>query len=375
MSLVRLGDVVRFVTGGTPPKAVPEYWDGNIPWISAADISQSGTITPRLAISEAGLVKSSTNVAEKGWVLVVTRTSVGKTAIVRQPTAISQDITALTLSDDFTPEYVRRFLESRESEIAGQARGATIKGVARSVIEELLIPRPPIEEQRRIAAILDQADAIRAKRREQLDELTKLYDATFVSLFSSEDFEQLRIAEIAKTSSGATPSRSNDTYWGGAIPWVKSGELHNRFVLSTEEHITENALRSSSVKLLEPGTVLLAMYGATAGAVSELAINATTNQAVCAISPGERVTSIYLASALRSAIDSLLHQRAGGAQPNLSQEKVREFKIPVPPIELQREFAAKVQKIDEQRRMIEAALERDNELFASLQEKAFSGGL
>lgn len=234
---------------------------------------------------------------------------------------------------------------------------------------------PPLEEQRRIAAILDQADAIRAKRREQLDELTKLYDATFVSLFSSEDFEQLRIAEIAKTSSGATPSRSNDTYWGGAIPWVKSGELHNRFVLSTEEHITENALRSSSVKLLEPGTVLLAMYGATAGAVSELAINATTNQAVCAISPGERVTSIYLASALRSAIDSLLHQRAGGAQPNLSQEKVREFKIPVPPIELQREFAAKVQKIDEQRRMIEAALERDNELFASLQEKAFSGGL
>ena len=103
------------------------------------------------------------------------------------------------------------------------------------------------------------------------------------------EWQVKRIEEIAKTTSGGTPSRTNKSYYSGNILWVKSGELTDNFIFDTEEKISEDAVKNSSAKLFPTGTVLVAMYGATVGKTAILKKAATTNQAVCGIFPNESV--------------------------------------------------------------------------------------
>jgi type I restriction enzyme S subunit len=152
----------------------------------------------------------------------------------------------------------------------------------------------------------------------------------------------LSLSEFCKTGSGGTPSRSkrSEYYDGGTIPWVKSGELAQIFVESTEEFITEKGLSESSAKLIEPGAILMAMYGATVGQVSQLAIPAATNQAVCHIYPDPKVCDRnYIFRVLRGVKNELLSKRVGGGQPNISQKIIRDLKIPLPLLEEQKRIA------------------------------------
>jgi type I restriction enzyme S subunit len=131
-------------------------------------------------------------------------------------------------------------------------------------------------------------------------------------------WETAPLGDVANTTSGGTPTRDVAAYYGGQIPWVKSGELHSGVVTSTEECLTERGVAESSAKLMPPGTVLVAMYGATAGVVATLGVEAATNQAICCIQPSPRLNALYLVYVLRRLTPSLLAKRVGGAQPNLS---------------------------------------------------------
>ena len=134
------------------------------------------------------------------------------------------------------------------------------------------------------------------------------------------------------TKSGSTPSRSNDEYWrNGTIPWVKSGEVHNNITLQTEECITPVGLNGSSTKLLPPDTVLMAMYGVTAGEVGYLAIEATTNQAICGMICATKSESAYLFFTLLQSQSNISRLSNGGAQDNLSKNFIDSIKLLVPP--------------------------------------------
>lgn len=153
----------------------------------------------------------------------------------------------------------------------------------------------------------------------------------------------LAIGEFCETGSGGTPSRSKlkEYYEGGTIPWIKSGELDQSVVDAAEEFITEKGLSESSAKLLRPGAILIAMYGATVGQVSRLAIPAATNQAVCHIYPDVKLCEPdYLYRVLKGAKDKLLAKRVGGGQPNISQKILRDLQIPLPPLAEQKRIAA-----------------------------------
>src|SRR5262249_48455082 len=126
-----------------------------------------------------------------------------------------------------------------------------------------------------------------------------------------------RLGELCRTTSGGTPSRGNPSYYGGNIPWVKSGELNDGIVNTTEEQITQLGLMNSNAQILPAGTLLIAMYGATVGKIGVLGMEAATNQAVCAIFPNNTVNSEYLRFFLLSQRRNLIQQRAGGAQPNI----------------------------------------------------------
>ena len=153
------------------------------------------------------------------------------------------------------------------------------------------------------------------------------------------------IGVVAETTSGGTPSRKHPEYYGGTIAWVKSGELKDSVITSVEEFITEEGLTSSNAKVFQQGTALVAMYGATVGRTGILGVDATTNQAVCAIFPLKNAfTSKYLTYWLQFQRQALVDQSVGGAQPNINQEIVRAFPLPLAPFSEQHRIVAAIEQ-------------------------------
>jgi len=153
------------------------------------------------------------------------------------------------------------------------------------------------------------------------------------------DFPLVKIGEVFKTSSGGTPKAGKKEYYkDGNIPWVRSGEVDGNYITNTEIKITQAGLNESSAKLFPTNSVLVAMYGATAGKVGMLGIEASTNQAVCAIFPNERCITKYLYYILRSQEQALVDLSVGGGQPNISQTIIKNYEIPLPPLEVQQEI-------------------------------------
>jgi len=176
------------------------------------------------------------------------------------------------------------------------------------------------------------------------------------------------ISDFCITGSGGTPSRQKGAlYYGGQIPWVKSGELRESIINESEEKITEFALSETNVKIVPEGAILLAMYGATVGRLAWLGIQAATNQAVCHIIPDEQIADKrYFFYALQSKIPDLLSRRVGGAQPNISQTIIKETLIPLPTIEEQKRIAAILDKADAIRRKRQQAIQLADEFLRSV---------
>ena len=149
---------------------------------------------------------------------------------------------------------------------------------------------------------------------------------------------------IGRWQSGATPSRGVNAYYGGTIPWLKTGDLNDDYVKDIPERITDKALKETSVKLNPEGSVLIAMYGATIGKVGILTYPATTNQACCACSELCGVDNRYLFYFLISHKDEFIRQAGGGAQPNISKEIIVNTPMPVPPIEEQKRIVYEIEK-------------------------------
>ena len=156
-------------------------------------------------------------------------------------------------------------------------------------------------------------------------------------------------------------------YEGGAIPWVKSGELREGLIVETEEHVTDAALKESSVKLVPAGAILLAMYGATVGRLAILGVEATTNQAVCHIVPDVKAADTrYLYRAIAAQVPAIVAMGVGGAQPNISQALVKDLRVPLPPLPEQRRIAAILDQADALRAKRRQALAQLDSLTQSI---------
>jgi type I restriction enzyme S subunit len=158
------------------------------------------------------------------------------------------------------------------------------------------------------------------------------------------EWKHVRLGDVAKTTSGGTPRRDRPQYYGGNIPWVKSGELGDSIVYETSETITEEAIESSNAKVFPKGTLCIALYGATVGKLGILGIDAATNQAVCAIFPPNGLDTRFLYRFFESKRTELVEQGKGGAQPNISQGIIRDTQIPLPPLPKQRRIVAEIEK-------------------------------
>lgn len=162
------------------------------------------------------------------------------------------------------------------------------------------------------------------------------------------EMKKYKLGDIAKTSSGGTPKSTIAEYYeGGNIPWINSGELGNPFITSTNNFITKKGYDNSSAKLFPPQTVLLAMYGATAGKVSLLEIEACTNQAICAIMPNKDILlPIYLKYKLDTMYNYLVRLSTGSARDNLSQDGIKAIELSIPSLSVQQKIATVLSTLD-----------------------------
>lgn len=160
-----------------------------------------------------------------------------------------------------------------------------------------------------------------------------------------ETWKWVRLGDVGSWASGATPARANTDYYGGKIPWLKTGDLNDGDIIDTSEYITELALKNTSVRLNPVGSVLMAMYGATIGKIGILKIDATTNQACCACIPYNGIFNKYLFYFLLSYRKDFIKMGAGGAQPNISKEKIVNTTIPLPPLAEQKRIVAKIEEL------------------------------
>ncbi|MFG1294437.1 restriction endonuclease subunit S [Xanthobacter variabilis] len=189
------------------------------------------------------------------------------------------------------------------------------------------------------------------------------------------------LGEIGEWSSGGTPSRSRPDYYDGDIPWVKTGDLEDRILLDTPEKLTQAGLKNSSAKLFPPGTLLIAMYGATIGKTALLGVPAATNQACAAFLPSGISKNLipFLWKFVFGKKTEFISAGQGGAQPNISQALIKRFPIDIPPLAEQKRIVAKLDALNAKSARARTELARIETLVSRYKQavlsNAFSGEL
>ncbi len=190
---------------------------------------------------------------------------------------------------------------------------------------------------------------------------------------------ECKLGDVFHTSSGGTPSRRETAYYGGNIPWLKSGELNDGIISEAEEFITKKGLENSSAKIFPKGSILLALYGATVGKIGILDFDSATNQAVCCIYSNPYFDKNLLFYYLLSQRKHLINQGKGGAQPNISQDIVKNLVLPLPPLAEQERIVEKIealfQDIDEGVERLKSAQAQIKQYRQSVLKSAFEGKL
>ncbi|HAM23784.1 MAG TPA: restriction endonuclease subunit S [Actinobacteria bacterium] len=388
---VALADVASFLNGGTPSRSNPEYFEGTIPWITGADILADSSIVSnaRSHITREAIARSAANLVPAGTVLLVTRTGVGKAAIAGVDLAYSQDITAIVHDEDkITPAYLLRCLKYMAPRFKALAQGATIQGITREVVEETLIPLPPIEEQRRIAAVLEAADALRAKRRQAIVKLDSLTQAIFIDMFgdpisNERRWPEFQLSEICtKIQIGPFGSLLHKSdYVEGGVPLVNPMHLiDGQIQPQPDQTVGKDKYAKLQQYQLERGDVVMARRGEM-GRVA--IVDAKADGYLCGSGSlyfrpdTEQVIPEFLAAALSSPRGrrELENSSLGVTMPNLNSTIVEQFELGLPPIALQRSFSTALQ---ERSRMHQLQWDQSgvlDALFGSLQQRAFRGEL
>lgn len=227
------------------------------------------------------------------------------------------------------------------------------------------IDAPQLIEQEKISSILTIWDKAIELKEKLIEQKKKQKKGLMQKLLTGEvrlpgfegKWRSLRILNFCNTYSGGTPSRTRkEFYENGTIPWIKSGELNSRKVTQTEEYITEKALANSTAKLVNPETILLALYGATAGVVAMSKIRASINQAILAIVPNDNCDNNFLFYYLENHMDKVTKKYTQGGQPNLNADIVKKMVVKLPSIEEQKAIANILSNIDNNIELLEKEL-------------------
>lgn len=393
--VVRLGQVADFFIGRTPKRAEKSYWDnGKYSWISIADMKDFGFISKtNEKVSQLAFEKIfKENIVPKGTLIMSFKLTIGRTAILNIDALHNEAIISIYPKGKLLKEFLFYFLPTIDfsNYYDNVVKGKTLNS---SKIKNLLLPLPSLSEQQKIAAVLSAVQEAKEKTEAVIDATKALKKSMMKHLFTygpvppeeaanvplketeiglvPEDWEVVRLGEVAEITSGGTPSRKRNEYWiNGNIPWIKSEQCHDCYISVANEYITDLGLKDSSAKMLKKGTVLIAMVGATIGKTGFLTFDACTNQNIAGIFPMKGLDNLFLYFALQSRYNEF-YKIKGYAIANLSY--LRQFSLPLPPLPVQQKIASILSAIDEKIQAEEAREKALEDLFRSLLSHLMSG--
>lgn len=274
---------------------------------------------------------------QPGDILFVCKGAPGTVAMVPDPVdfCIAQDMVAVRAdARKVHPNYLFAALRSREiqTQIESMHVGTMIPHFKKGDFPRLRIPMPPAELQEFIGDVYVELSMKIESNRRAMRDLGDLFMLECEAIVAETDaFDTKRMVELAELSLGGTPARANPAFWvGGEIPWINSGCLHERPVVTPADYITQLGLERSATKMIPAGSTVVAITGATLGVVSRLAMACAINQSIVAISAPDEALNTYLHFWMRSNIATLVSSASGAAQQHVNKSNFEELEVDVP---------------------------------------------
>lgn len=279
--------------------------------------------------------------------------------------------------------YLIRFLPKALKFIEDKTPFVTVKHLSVKDINSIQIPLPSIEEQRRIASILDKADAIRQKRQQAIAKLDELLQTTFIDMFGDpvsnpKGFKLQKLSEIGVISTGNTPSRADEDNYGNFIEWIKSDNLNNDFDIATQatEYLSEKGKQKG--RIVPAGSILVTCIAGSLNCIGNLAIvdrEVAFNQQINAVTPKENIQTEYLYYLLKVSKSIIQSFSTNAMKGMISKSTFSQIELPIASSEQQAKFVEIFNKFSDLKSNSNKELSELDNLFKALQQKAFSGTL
>ncbi len=379
--LVRLGDVGDIVSGSTPSTHVREFWDGDIPWITPADLSNHTEVYFKgnlRKITKAGYDSCSTTLLPIGSILFSSRAPIGHCAVTTYPLCTNQGFKSIIPGKSLDSVYGFFALKFHTPQLEALGRGATFSELSKEIIEEFRIPLPPLPEQQRIAALLDKADRLRRLRRYALELSDTYLQSVFPEMFGNylkPGLPTTSLGDLVKITGGGTPSREVGEHYTGNIPWLTSKDMQGDYIFDTQEHITEEAVENSATKLVPADSILIVVKSKILMHRLPMAIARVTlchGQDIKSIQCSEKVLPAFVVQILKHNEQRLLAQARGANTEGLTLPMLEEIPAPHVPLTLQAKFSRMAQKYERVRAQQREAERQAEHLFQTLLHRAFA---
>ena len=354
------------------PRNDPKLFGGKYPFIQTADVKNADYYITKYSdtYNESGLAQSK--LWDKGTLCITIAANIADTGVLAFPACFPDSIMGFVPFEGVAnTRFIKYCFDRLQRDCKQISQGTAQDNLSWEKLSTIKFCIPEYKEQCRIADILSAYDDLIENNQKQIKLLEeaarRLYKEWFVDLrFPGhentkivdgvpEGWQYEKLGDLVKTTSGGTPSRRKSEYYvNGNIRWIKTKELNDRFIFETEEHITEDAVKNSSAKVLPEGALIVAMYGATIGKIGITAAEMACNQACCAfISFDDMISKEYLYCWLMDNREYLVSQGKGAAQSNLSQEMIRNFSLLCPDKKVIKNFTEIVTTMLENKRVLE----------------------
>lgn len=389
----KLKEVAKVVTGKTPQTSNSEYYGGDIPFVSPADLNESILIETKTYLTSSGA--DQVYRVPKNTVLVSCIGNLGKLAITSKEVCFNQQINGLIFDEQkIFPKYGFYFAQTLKPQLEKASSSTTLPIVNKSRFSDLEIKYPPLTEQRRIASILDQADELRQKRQQAIEKLDQLLQAMFIDMFGDpvsnpKGWQVKKLSQLStKIHSGNTPKGGSENYVDQGIIFLRSQNVwKNKVILDDVAYIdaeTHSKMMKSSVKhedLLMTKTGRINTENSSLGRAAiylgeDDSANINGHVYLIRIKEGFNKYFILRILTLPDYYEYIRSICVGGIDKRqLNKEHIENFPIIQPPMELQNKFSDIVQVIESQKPKLLEQLDLAENLFKTLQQKAFNGTL
>ena len=381
MKKYKLGDICEIVSGSTPKTNIAEFWDGDVKWITPAELDENTYIITDSVrkITDLAMQKTGLTAFPAGTVILSSRAPIGKVAIAGCKMCCNQGFKNFICSELVNNKYLYWFLKHNTAYLNSLGRGATFKEISKSIVSSIEINLPSLEEQQRVVDNIEKISTIITLRKKEISILDDLIKARFIELFGDpmtdvSKWSASTIGEQFNVSSGGTPATGEKAYWeNGTIPWIGSNMCQDTMLSENDgKFITEEGYAHSSAKWFHKGTVLVALVGATIGKTALLRFDTTTNQNIAAIDVTQNAAfSSEFVFYHMQMLYSKFMEIGSGKFKMANQCFIRQLPLICPPIELQEQFAAFVEQTDKSKATVQKALDETQLLFDSLMQQYF----